>query len=121
MPIAIVWFEIPTLDFERAVKFYSDILGTPVRVQEYMGHTLGILTIDGESIGEITPPTPDQTPSPNGTRLYLTCEGRLDEVAGRVEGAGGKIVQPKRSIGDPGWIVLIGDTEGNVVGLHSAT
>ena len=33
--------------------------------------------------------------------------------------AGGKVVMPKTDIGPPGFIALVRDTEGNVVGLHS--
>jgi hypothetical protein len=36
-----------------------------------------------------------------------------------VKKAGGKIVQEKYSIGKPGFIAVIEDTEGNTVGLHS--
>jgi uncharacterized protein len=38
-----------------------------------------------------------------------------------VDPAGGMILQPKFSIGEPGWIAMIRDTEGNTVGLHSTT
>ena len=48
------------------------------------------------------------------------AEGRLDAIVGRVEQAGGKVEQPKTSIGEHGFIALIRDTEGNVVGLHSS-
>jgi len=41
-------------------------------------------------------------PSANGTRVYLSCEGVLDEVIARVEKAGGKIVMPRTKIGDAG-------------------
>ncbi len=44
----------------------------------------------------------------------------LDEVIGRVEKAGGKIVAPKFKLGEVGWIALIKDSEGNIVGLHSS-
>jgi len=58
-------------------------------------------------------------PSANGTRVYLSCEGVLDEVIARVEKAGGKIVMPRTKIGEEGWVALITDSEGNSVGLHS--
>lgn len=58
------------------------------------------------------------SPSKEGTRVYLNCEGKLDQVLSRVEGSGGKIIQPKFSIGDQGWIAVIEDTEGNIVGLY---
>jgi len=37
----------------------------------------------------------------------------------RVKEAGGKIMQPKQSIGEYGFMVLAQDTEGNMIGVHS--
>ena len=120
MANAVVWFDVPTVDFDRAVKFYSDILGVPVRVDTFMGQKLGFFPMEGDGAGgDIVPPDPNYKPSSMGTRVYLNCDGKLDEVAGRVVKAGGKIIQPKFSIGEMGNIVMIADTEGNVVGLHS--
>jgi len=123
MPVKniVCWFDIPTLDFDRAVRFYSEIMGEPIVVSEFMGQTLGVFkTDDRESVtGDIVPPGPNHKPSPNGTRIYLSCEGKLDQVVGRVEKAGGKVLQPRFAIGEAGWIAVISDTEGNTIGLHS--
>ena len=69
--------------------------------------------------GDIVSPVMGYKPCANGTRVYLSCQGIIDEVIGRVEKSGGKIVSQKIKIGDMGWIALIMDTEGNIVGLHS--
>jgi predicted enzyme related to lactoylglutathione lyase len=37
-----------------------------------------------------------------------------------VAAAGGRIHRPKLSIGEWGFISLVYDTEGNMIGLHSA-
>ena len=76
---------------------------------------------EGAVGGDLVPCGPGNSPSKNGTRVYLNCDGKLDAVLSRVERAGGKTVQPKTSIGKWGWIAFIEDTEGNVVGLHSYT
>ncbi len=127
----ITWFDVPTLDFDRAVNFYSEILGAKITVRKRMGQKHGFFPVpDGSKSmpsdpsgpgagGNIVQPHPGHKPSREGTRIYLNCDGRLDEVLGRVVKAGGKIVQPKFSIGAPGWISLIEDTEGNLIGLHS--
>lgn len=121
MKDVITWFDIPTEDFDRAVKFYSDILGQKVRVDTYMDQKLGFFPMEGrEGVGgDLVPPGMGNKPCANGTRVYLSCEGILDEVLGRVEKAGGKIIAPKFKIGEVGWIAVIMDTEGNIVGLHS--
>lgn len=121
MKSAIAWFDIPTLDFERAHTFYSTILGQTLEIEDFMGQKLGYfpMSSDGEVGGDLVPPDPTFIPSSQGTRVYLNCEGKLDEVISRIELAGGKIVRPKFQIGDQGFIVIIQDTEGNIVGLHS--
>ncbi len=49
---------------------------------------------------------------------YFSCDGCAVEEA-RVPAAGGSIVRPKFSIGDHGFVSIITDSEGNMVGLHS--
>jgi predicted enzyme related to lactoylglutathione lyase len=51
--------------------------------------------------------------------VYLNVEGDLEGVLGRVPQAGGKIVRPRFGIGEHGFIGIIQDSEGNVVGVHS--
>lgn len=122
MKNAVTWFDIPTEDFDRAVKFYSDILGQQIRVDDFMGQKLGFFPMEGrEGVGgDIVPPGLGNKPCSNGTRVYLNCMGMLDQVIERVEKSGGKIVSPKFKISDEvGWVAFIIDTEGNTVGLHS--
>ncbi|MGY0578321.1 MAG: VOC family protein, partial [Paraglaciecola chathamensis] len=57
-------------------------------------------------------------PGGNSTLVYFSCEDCAVE-AERVSQAGGAVEQAKMSIGEYGFISLIKDTEGNMVGLHS--
>ena len=57
-------------------------------------------------------------PGAGGTLVYFTCTDCSVEEA-RVEKAGGKILQPKMSIGEHGFCSIVMDTEGNPIGLHS--
>jgi uncharacterized protein len=59
-------------------------------------------------------------PGPGGSMVYFSCEDCAVEEA-RVSAAGGSIVRPKFSIGGHGFVSIINDTEGNMVGLHSMT
>lgn len=54
----------------------------------------------------------------NSVLVYFSCADCAIEEA-RVVPAGGQIMRPKMSIGEYGFISLIVDTEGNVIGLHS--
>jgi predicted enzyme related to lactoylglutathione lyase len=120
MKDAITWFDIPTENFDRAVKFYSDILGQPIRVDTFMGQKFGFFPMDGtEGVGGALVLPRWAKPCADGTRVYLSCQGIIDEVIGRVEKSGGKIIAPKFELGDRGWIAVIMDTEGNTVGLQS--
>jgi predicted enzyme related to lactoylglutathione lyase len=54
----------------------------------------------------------------NSVLVYFTCEDCAIE-SGRVPENGGTVVKEKFSIGEYGFISLVTDTEGNMVGLHS--
>ena len=53
-----------------------------------------------------------------GTLIYFSCEDCAVEAARAAEN-GGKIQKEKISIGEYGFIVLVSDSEGNLIGLHS--
>jgi predicted enzyme related to lactoylglutathione lyase len=55
----------------------------------------------------------------NSVLVYFMCEDCAVEAA-RVAENGGRIDKPKFSIGQYGFISLVYDCEGNMIGLHSA-
>ena len=59
-------------------------------------------------------------PSENGAGviIYFTAPD-FDEVLARVEGAGGKVLWPKKDIGEYGYVAGVQDTEGNHIALHT--
>jgi predicted enzyme related to lactoylglutathione lyase len=57
-------------------------------------------------------------PGGGGTLIYFSCEDCAVEES-RAAGAGGQVFRPKWAIGEYGFISLILDTEGNMIGLHS--
>ena len=56
----------------------------------------------------------------NSVLIYFACEDCAIE-ASRVAKFGGRIEREKFSIGEYGYIALVRDTEGNMIGLHSMT
>lgn len=54
----------------------------------------------------------------NSTIVYFRSEDCSIEES-RIEAAGGKIIKPKESLGEYGFMVLATDTEGNRIGVHS--
>lgn len=121
MQNAINWFEIPATDFDRAVIFYSTVLGTEIQKAEFMGEPQAFFPGDQTSVGGAIVKSERLTPSTTGTLIYLnlgTVEN-LEQALGRVEPSGGKLLMPKMDIGDPGFIGVMQDTEGNSIGLHA--
>jgi hypothetical protein len=118
---AINWFEIPAVDLERAITFYSTVLGVQVRRVEFMGRPEGYFPADEKAVGGAIVKRDQMKPSTTGPLVYINAGSvdKLDKALTKVEAAGGKIEMGKTSIGDPGYIALIIDTEGNRVGLHS--
>ena len=121
----IAWFEIYVDDMPRARQFYQTVFATefeaiedpteaespmemqafPSDMEEY-GAAGALVKMDGYPAGG------------HGTIVYFNCDDCAVEES-RVEAAGGKIEQSKMSIGEFGFISLLMDTEGNIIGLHS--
>ena len=119
----IVWFEIYVNDMARAKKFYESILDIKLEKLDAPGDS----TIEMQSF----PSDMDKfgasgalvkmdgcPPGGNSTLIYFSCEDCSVEES-RVKDNGGQVERPKMSIGEYGFISLIVDTEGNMVGLHS--
>jgi predicted enzyme related to lactoylglutathione lyase len=115
----IVWCDIPVLDLDRAVKFYSAVLGQEVKKQDFPGMTIGILPHNDGDVGGCLFTSAEEKPSEKGIMIYLNANGRLDDAVAAVTPNGGKIVQPKHPIGPFGFRAVIIDSEGNRVALHA--
>jgi len=121
----LTWFEIPVSNIDRAKTFYETILDiqmvkrndgneeavffpfNPAIVQATSGRVTGVLT-----------KTERNSPSGNGTVVYINASPSIQLVLDKVEAAGGKIILLKTQI-PAGFIALIIDIEGNKVGLHA--
>ena len=114
------WFEIPALDFERAKKFYAEVL--LVEIQDDPNRPYAYLPSDMEqgAFGGAIGFGENFIPSNNGTTIYLDGGSDLSVPLNRVESAGGKVILPKTAIGNNGFIALFLDSEGNKIGFHSA-
>ena len=122
MKSALNWFEIPSTNFERAVKFYGDILGQPLRRAEMGGTPNGVFPYEADehdrAVGGSVIYDENVKPSASGVTIYLNCTGIIDEVLARVPKAGGQVLSPK--IDTPvGSQAVILDSEGNRIALHA--
>lgn len=117
------WFDIYVDDIDRAQRFYEEVLQTTLTpmddpndehvqmrafADDYSSHGAGGALVKLEYA----------KPGPGGQMVYFSCDDCSVEQA-RVESAGGSVARPKFNIGDHGFVSLVVDTEGNMVGLHS--
>lgn len=116
----VCWFEIYVQDMARAKGFYEAVFqvtlenlsapdlemwafaGSP---KEYGAHG-ALVRMEGCPSGG------------NSSLVYFACADCAVEAA-RVVPAGGQVCRDKFAIGEHGFIALVTDTEGNMIGLHS--
>jgi predicted enzyme related to lactoylglutathione lyase len=119
------WTDIPVTNLDRAIKFYSAILGKEVRKMSETGFEYGLLPheeqnasgclcVGGDSVGD------KNEPSETGPLIYLSVEGRLNEAVNAAGVNGGKVLQERQEIGPHGVRAIIIDSEGNRLALHSS-
>lgn len=117
-----VWIEIPVRDIERAMKFYRavfDLQPTEISTDEVRRTTTVVnMTPEGRP-GISLNQTRNFEPGDRGPLVYLDTGEDLTDHLNRVEPAGGKIVEPKTSMGAAGNYALILDSEGNRLALYS--
>jgi predicted enzyme related to lactoylglutathione lyase len=114
------WFEIYVQNMERAKAFYQTIFQVTLEPLEspdlemwaFPGHPDrpgcpgALVKMSGKDSGV------------GGTIVYFSCADCAVESARAAEN-GGQIQRDKFSIGQYGFISLVVDTEGNMIGLHS--
>jgi len=121
----LTWFEIPVADIDRAKTFYETILNIKMIKRNDGTHESVFFPYDPNVIqatsGRVTgvlSKSERNTPSANGTLVYINASPNIHTVLDKVEQAGGKIISPKIQI-PPGLIAIIMDSEGNRIGLHA--
>jgi hypothetical protein len=118
----VAWFEIYVQDIERAKNFYESVFETklqklnapfpeielwsfPAENNQY-GTTGALVKMHGVPSGG------------NSTIVYFHCADCSVEES-RAANLGGCVERSKMAIGEYGFISLVLDTEGNMIGLHS--
>ena len=115
----VVWFEIPVINMDRAMKFYSKVMSVELQSMD-MGASkqARFPFVPGVASGSLKE-SKESEPSAAGTMIYLNGGEDLSAPLARVESAGGSIIKKKTSIGEFGFMAVFKDTEGNHVALHS--
>jgi predicted enzyme related to lactoylglutathione lyase len=115
------WFEIPAANFDRAVKFYAELLDVRLNVCDSGDEAMAFFPEAERNAGGSISRAKDFTPSADGVLVYFDATGRMAALLRRVEACGGEVVAPQTVIGAEGRgsFALFKDTEGNRLGFHA--
>jgi uncharacterized protein len=116
------WFELYVQDVERAKAFYQETFQIALERLESPGLELWAFP---NPMGMDTPgcpgalvKMPGKDSGVGGTIVYFSCADCAEEASRAIQN-GGTVQKEKTSIGQYGFIALVVDTEGNMIGLHS--
>jgi predicted enzyme related to lactoylglutathione lyase len=123
----VVHFEIQADDPERAMKFYKAVFGWNFPKWMEEPPYWGVVTAEEGSKepginGGLLKRSFKTPPREHGTNAYA-CTVQVehfDQIAGKIEKAGGIVAMPKFAIPGMAWQGYFLDTEGNVFGVHQA-
>ena len=114
------WFEIYVQDMPRARSFYEQVFAT--KLEKLPSPDIEMwafpMSLEQTGSGGSLVKMPGVASGANSTVVYFSCADCAVEES-RVAPAGGEVHRPKMSIGQYGFIALVHDTEGNLIGLHS--
>ena len=121
---AISWFEIPTIDLQRAQTFYETIFEIQMIPMDTANLKMRMFPIEDPMNGiggALSYAEGFYKPSAtDGPLVYLNANPDVQIVLNKIEKAGGKIMVPKTEISpEYGFMAVFIDTEGNRVALHS--
>jgi uncharacterized protein len=117
----VIYFEIPVNDIERSMKFYTSVFNFTFEKEVIDKNEMALFPFEDENAGisgslakgEIYKPTKD------GVLIYFKTES-IDSTLKLAVQNGGKILYPKTSNGDLGFVAEFEDTEGNRIALHQS-
>lgn len=113
--------EIPVIDLERAMRFYSAVFDVKFgEVVAIHGNQMAYFPFeegrDGATgalaQGDVYVPTRD------GAIIYLSVEN-IDEILAKAVRQGSEILFPKTPLSEAGFVAEIADSEGNRIAVQS--
>ena len=116
------WFEIPTRDMARAQGFYERLFQIELQPFAMPNPDMRMM---------VFPMFPQKKgaagalicgkgyePADKGVKIYFTAPD-LNAHTQRAADAGGFVIAEKFAIGDNGFVAIVQDPDGNIIGLHS--
>ncbi len=116
----VIWFEIYVQDMQRAKTFYETVFQLKLERLNSPDIEMWAFPMDMNHVGAggALVKMQDVPSGGSGTLVYFSCADCSVEAA-RAAKNGGKIHRDKFPIGEYGFIALVADTEGNMIGLHT--
>lgn len=117
--MAVVWFEIPVLDLDRAQAFYEEVLQLRLQRRIIDGHDMAVFTSPEGDMGALAHGE-SYVPSVDGCRVYFGVPD-VSSTLNRAVTAGGHALYPVTEV-EPGiWVAEFADSEGNRIALTGRT
>jgi uncharacterized protein len=105
------WVDIGTPDLAGGLRFYQDLFGWEA---QDMGEEAGRYNIVSKNGRQVAAISPAQDPGPPRWTTYINVDD-VDDIAKRVESAGGTVVVPPMDIMSAGRMAIFADTTGAVI------
>ncbi len=116
------WFEIYVQDMARAKRFYEAVFKVKLEKLDAPGDDLEMwsfpMAMERYGAPGALVKMAGFPSGGNSVLVYFSCEDCAVEAKRALE-SGGRIMKEKLSIGEYGFIALVFDSEGNMIGLHS--
>jgi uncharacterized protein len=116
----VVFFEVPASNFKRAKQFYEKVFDWKVELWGDEGAMAYTTAVDKDH----NPIEPEginggfyRRKSKHDQPSFGVETGSIDKTLKAIEKSGGKVITPKHSIGEWGFMADFADLEGNVIAL----
>lgn len=113
----ITWFELPVNDFDRAKKFYENVLEISMTEMEIEGFKSLTFPFDGSNVSGSLIQNGSNGPNQSAI-LYFNAGEKLSPALKRVKANKGKIIMETTPI-KSGVIAHVLDSEGNRIALFA--
>ena len=106
------WVDHSSADPGKAGAFYSELFGWDVQAGPPEAGGYAMATKNGRQVAGIGPA---QGPGPTAWATYINVDS-VDDIAARVEAAGGRVLMPPMDVMDAGRLGMFADPSGAVFG-----
>ncbi len=112
------YFEIPVVDLERAISFYTNVFGYEFFKETLDNLEMAFFPFDSNKEGITGALVQGQVykPSLSGIFIYFNTDD-IDSIMKKVICQGGEELYPKTSVGQYGFVAEFKDSEGNRIAL----